>query len=217
MKAIRRTIVAVACFSMLCGFGSPMSAQARGVARPSRGSGAQRPTVRTSPSQNRRTPDARSPRPFSGQAPAMSTQPTQNNIAPVRPTVSRIAPAVRRTNVGRHQVLDSGIVQSDTPNSGTDVAQDAQQDTAAPGIVLTLLNPIETGQAVNYTLASDPNSLDAGYKAELAIDGTVEIAFDRGGSFGEARYTLSAGQTYRFASTNEGWALRTVATTVAAN
>ena len=36
------------------------------------------------------------------------------------------------------------------------------------------------------------------------------IVFDRGGSFGQARYTLQAGSAYKFVSTDQGWDLRSV-------
>jgi hypothetical protein len=50
---------------------------------------------------------------------------------------------------------------------------------------------LEAGQSVNHD------------------QGTQVIAFKRGGSFGNARYTLEPG-TYRFVATDHGWDLRTV-------
>jgi hypothetical protein len=78
---------------------------------------------------------------------------------------------------------------------------------------ITLLNPTETGRTVSYTLNSGDYSVDpAGSKVHN--DGTTVIAFDRGGVFGQATYTLQPG-TYRFAMTDKGLDLRSVTPQVA--
>ena len=80
-------------------------------------------------------------------------------------------------------------------------------------VVITLLNPAETRAAVNYSLAGTVYTLEPGQSASHGEE-TQEIAFDRGGSFGEARYTLAPG-TYRFVSTDHGWDLHSVTSEIA--
>jgi len=69
----------------------------------------------------------------------------------------------------------------------------------------TLLINGEESQ-VNYNLNGHPYTMFGNYRQPLSAGRTWVIAFDRGGSFGEARYTLSEG-TYKFSMTAEGWAL----------
>jgi hypothetical protein len=80
-------------------------------------------------------------------------------------------------------------------------------------VVITLLNPAETHAPVNYNLGDTLYTLEAGQSAGHG-DETQVITFDRGGSFGEARYTLAPG-TYRFVNTDHGWELNTVTSAVA--
>jgi hypothetical protein len=80
-------------------------------------------------------------------------------------------------------------------------------------IVVTLLNPAETHAPVNYNVGGTPYTLEAGQSAGHGEE-TQVIAFDRGGSFGEARYTLAPG-TYRFVNTDHGWDLNTVTSEIA--
>jgi hypothetical protein len=75
--------------------------------------------------------------------------------------------------------------------------------------VITVLNPAGTRTSLNYTLGEGQFVLDAGETATYA-EGTQVIAFDRGESFGEARYTLEPGGTYQFVSTDHGWDLHSV-------
>ncbi len=80
-------------------------------------------------------------------------------------------------------------------------------------IVITLLNPAETRAPVNYNMGDTLYTLEAGQSAGHGSD-TQVITFDRGASFGEARYTLAPG-TYRFVNTDHGWDLKTVTYAVA--
>jgi hypothetical protein len=75
--------------------------------------------------------------------------------------------------------------------------------------IITLLNPARTRATLSYSLGESEYSIAAGETATYE-DGTQVIAFDRGESFGEARYTLEAGGTYQFVSTDHGWDLRSV-------
>jgi hypothetical protein len=86
-------------------------------------------------------------------------------------------------------------------------------DPVAAVLPITLLNPAETGRTVNYTLNSGDYSVDlAGSKVHN--EGAQVIVFDRGGTFGQASYTLQPG-TYRFDMTDKGLDLRTVTPQVA--
>lgn len=79
-----------------------------------------------------------------------------------------------------------------------------------PRPVITLLNPAGTGASLSYTLGEGQYVIAAGETATFD-EGTQEIAFDRGDSFGEARYTLQPGTAYKFVSTDHGWDLNSVA------
>ncbi len=80
-------------------------------------------------------------------------------------------------------------------------------------VVITLMNPAETRTTLSYNLGGGQYVLEAGQSMGHG-DETQVIAFDRGGSFGEARYTLEPG-AYRFVATDHGWDLRTVTEEVA--
>jgi hypothetical protein len=80
--------------------------------------------------------------------------------------------------------------------------------------VITLMNPAQTRTSLNYTLGESQYVIGAGETSTFE-EGTQVIAFDRGGSFGEARYTLEPGASYKFVSTDHGWDLHSV-TAVAA-
>jgi hypothetical protein len=80
---------------------------------------------------------------------------------------------------------------------------------------ITILNPAETGRAVNYTLGSADYSIEPS-RSMAHNDGTQVITFERGASLGRAAYTLQPG-TYRFVMTNTGWDLRTATDQLAAN
>lgn len=81
--------------------------------------------------------------------------------------------------------------------------------------VITLLNPAETRATLTYNLGGGQYVLEAGQSMGHGEE-TQVIAFDRGGSFGEARYTLQPG-TYRFVATEHGWDLHTVTEEIAAD
>ena len=59
---------------------------------------------------------------------------------------------------------------------------------------------------VNYTVNDQHYTLQPGYKQALPDGATWTVAFDKGGSAGVARYTLSSG-TYSFAANEAGWDL----------
>jgi hypothetical protein len=95
---------------------------------------------------------------------------------------------------------------------GTDLPAVADANVADS---ITLVNPQETRATVGYTLDSAQYSLDPA-QSQVYDGGSRLITFDRGGSFGQAQYTLQPG-TYRFIATDRGWDLRSVSEQVAAN
>ncbi len=74
--------------------------------------------------------------------------------------------------------------------------------------VITLVNPEDLHTPVYYSLASEQYVLQAGEEINHGNE-TQVITFNRGGSFGDASYTLAPG-TYRFVATDHGWDLHTV-------
>ena len=88
-------------------------------------------------------------------------------------------------------------------------------DSMPVGAPITILNPAETGRAVNYTLGSADYSIEPS-RSLAHNEGTQVITFERGASLGRAAYTLQPG-TYRFVMTNTGWDLRTATDQLAAN
>ena len=79
-------------------------------------------------------------------------------------------------------------------------APNSQADLVTSGTLLT--NGAD--KQVNYQINGNAFSMDPGYQQTLPSGQTWVVAFDRGGSFGEARYTLGDG-TYQFTSTDHGW------------
>lgn len=69
---------------------------------------------------------------------------------------------------------------------------------------VVLLNPKENNGPVNYALNAIRYTMLPGYEQKLPAGRTWTLEFDRGGSFGRARYTLTPG-TYAFAVTERGW------------
>ena len=100
--------------------------------------------------------------------------------------------------------------QPESPDSTTSAIRPAPNalPNGASAEAVKVINPSETGVTVNYTFGSEASSLEAG-NANIHSQVSQEIVFDRGGSFGIARYTLGPG-TYRFVASESGWDLRTV-------
>jgi len=71
---------------------------------------------------------------------------------------------------------------------------------------IAVVNPQGTGATLNFTVDGARCELAPGMRQELSSPQTRLIEFDRGGSFGQARYTLSEG-LYSFAATDKGWDL----------
>jgi len=60
--------------------------------------------------------------------------------------------------------------------------------------------------AVNYNVNNNAYSMEPEFRQPLPGGRTWTVAFDKGGSFGQARYGISKG-TYKFTLTDEGWNL----------
>jgi len=71
---------------------------------------------------------------------------------------------------------------------------------------IKLSNPKKNSVALNYTLNGHSYSIQPGHSQALGAGSVWTIQFDRGGSFGQARYSLSSG-TYTFKATDKGWDL----------
>ncbi len=67
-----------------------------------------------------------------------------------------------------------------------------------------LINPRQNGGPISYTLNAIRYTMQPGYEQKLPAGRSWTIEFDRGGSFGTARYSLRPG-TYAFAVTDRGW------------
>jgi hypothetical protein len=67
-----------------------------------------------------------------------------------------------------------------------------------------LINPEKL--PIHYRVNDHPFSMEPNFRQTLPGGRTWVVAFDRGGSFGRARYTVSQG-TYKFMLTDKGWDL----------
>lgn len=80
---------------------------------------------------------------------------------------------------------------------------------------VTILNTQDG--SVNYTLDNAHNyTMEAGQSQKLASKGSWVITFNRGGGFGDAKYTLTEG-IYEFTVGDQGWDIRRKAEVVAAD
>lgn len=90
---------------------------------------------------------------------------------------------------------------------GMSVGTDAPLPESTGPIVergVLLRNAASTG--VSYNLNDQPFQMEPGYRQELPGGRAWTATFDRGGSFGQASYSLSDG-TYEFRATDQGWEL----------
>jgi hypothetical protein len=78
--------------------------------------------------------------------------------------------------------------------------------TGAGAANIQIVNPVQTGIALTYTLNGTQYSIRHGETQNLPSDRTWMIEFDRGGQFGSARYNLAPG-VYTFSPTDRGWEL----------
>jgi len=74
-------------------------------------------------------------------------------------------------------------------------------------IYVTLVNPESTGATLSFTIRGTRYVLEPGARQALQFGGPRTVEFDRGGSFGIARYALTDG-VFAFTATDRGWTLR---------
>ena len=74
-------------------------------------------------------------------------------------------------------------------------------------VAVTIVNPAESGATLAFRLGGSQYSLAPGSQTDLTLTGAKVIEFDRGGSFGTARFMLYGG-VYKFAMTDQGWTLQ---------
>lgn len=82
-----------------------------------------------------------------------------------------------------------------------------QSKQAGDGLPIEIVNPADNHTALSYHLDGADVTLQPGESRRLMNDRLREISFDRGGTFGAARYSITSGQ-YRFELTaGHGWEL----------
>lgn len=75
-----------------------------------------------------------------------------------------------------------------------------------PDTAVVVTNPEKNGAPISFLAGGRSFTLAPGYQQVVKQGGSVEVRFDRGGSFGTARYTLRDG-VFQFLVTDEGWNL----------
>jgi hypothetical protein len=75
-------------------------------------------------------------------------------------------------------------------------------------IHVTLVNPESTVTTLSFTIRGTRYVLAPGAQQELQFGGPRSVEFDRGDSFGVARYPLVYDGLYAFTATERGWTLR---------
>jgi hypothetical protein len=73
-------------------------------------------------------------------------------------------------------------------------------------MTVVLLNPEENAHTVSVLLAGEELSLEAAEQIQFETPEATIVAFDRGGDFGTAKYSLAEG-VYEFKLTDQGWEL----------
>ena len=75
-----------------------------------------------------------------------------------------------------------------------------------PKVPITIRNAAPAGAGVDFTIDGTTRQAASGQSQQLDVGPTSEVTYDRGGSLGVQRYSLSAG-TYEFRPSDAGWAL----------
>ena len=117
------------------------------------------------------------------------------------------------------QVSTQSVAQSDGPvrpmsSPGQDAPQDVDQYTAAKELVL--VNTSVSAGPVRFLVGDILYELLPGETERVESGPRWHVQFHRGGGFGAADYTLSAGR-YEFQVTDFGWQLTKVAGTAEIN
>jgi hypothetical protein len=106
---------------------------------------------------------------------------------------------------GRSYYGSSVVIGRSHSAPATRYVETAPAPYTGPGV--TIRNPAESGAQLSYTIDSRHGyEIATGQTQHLATKPSYLVEFDRGGSFGRARYTISEG-LYDFTPTDHGWEL----------
>jgi hypothetical protein len=81
-----------------------------------------------------------------------------------------------------------------------------KDETPPGGDAIRIVSPAELDATLSYAVNGFPFQIKPGDHQDLPTDRTWVIAFNRGGDFGNAEYTLEPGE-YTFGSSDRGWEL----------
>jgi len=70
-----------------------------------------------------------------------------------------------------------------------------------------IANPADTGVDLSFVFGGKTFSVESGQTKEFSISNPTLIVFSRGGQAGEARYTLTGGNTFEFKYDDAGWSM----------
>jgi hypothetical protein len=135
----------------------------------------------------------------------------------VQPMVVSTAPATDADAGTTTTTAESGPVAANTlsaadpaviPASTEPVSGTADPDpTPAADTRVVLVNPEDSGGPLSYRLSgSHSYTIEPGYSQVLTNKPSWLVEFDRGESFGQAKYNIGPG-TYTFTATQKGWEL----------
>jgi len=99
-------------------------------------------------------------------------------------------------------VTDGGAVAAPSPVLPPNPPP--QVPAAAPNVAI--VNPQSNGIQLSFTVDGEATNLPVGTRIDLSVAQPRIIEFDRGGTFGPARYSLDGG-LYTFTPTDHGWEL----------
>lgn len=68
-------------------------------------------------------------------------------------------------------------------------------------------NPASTGVELSFVFGGKPFTVESGTTKEFMVTTPTLIVFSRGGQLGEARYTLTGGNTFEFRYDDAGWSM----------
>lgn len=106
----------------------------------------------------------------------------------------------------QYYVPQQAVVQPNPLPAANPLPRVAQAGGVMAGGTIRIVNPATSGQVLQYTLNNTAYTIQPGQTQTLTNDRAWTIAFDRGGHYGQSRYSLSTG-TYNFTSTGQGWNL----------
>jgi hypothetical protein len=115
-----------------------------------------------------------------------------------------LAGPVATPDVGQ---ADPAVVPTSTNSATQAPAPSAPSDPSGSAVGrLTLVNPQDSGGAVNYALDGHAYTIEPGSTQDMTVQGPCLVEFDRGNDGASARYSLTSG-SYTFTVTDKGWEL----------